>query len=102
VVYGKLPFRLPSQPIRARIRLTGSNWAGEVHSRFYLLAFDASIIGWLYVAGKLFLEILRAQGDQVFYDTLRHEYFGGCKRGCARGFTIPGSATTHNALESFK
>jgi hypothetical protein len=27
--------------------------------------------------------------------------FGGCKRGWARSFTIPGSATTNNALESY-
>jgi hypothetical protein len=53
------------------------------------------------LAGKLFLEILRAQGDQVFYDALCKEYFQGCKRGWARSCTTPGSATTNNALESF-
>jgi hypothetical protein len=52
------------------------------------------------LAGKLFLEILRAQGDQGFYDALCKEYFEGCKRGLERSLTSPGSATTNNALES--
>jgi hypothetical protein len=53
------------------------------------------------LAGKLFLEILRAQGDQAFYDSLCKEYFEGCKRGWARLCTAPSSATTNNALDSF-
>jgi MULE transposase domain len=52
-------------------------------------------------ASRLFLEILRAQGDQGFYDALSKEYFEESKRGWARAFITPGSATTNNALESF-
>jgi hypothetical protein len=53
------------------------------------------------LASKLFLEIIRAQGDQGFYDALSKEYFEGNKRGWARAFITPGSATTNSALKSF-
>jgi hypothetical protein len=53
------------------------------------------------LAGKLFLEILRAQGDQGIFDMLSKEYFESCKRGWARSCTKPGIATTNSALESF-
>jgi hypothetical protein len=53
------------------------------------------------LAGKLFLEIRRAQGDQGLYDTLCKKYFEGCKRGWAGLLISPGSATTNNALVSF-
>jgi hypothetical protein len=52
------------------------------------------------LASKLFLEIIRAQGDQGFYEALSKEYFKGNKRGWARAFITSGSATTNNALES--
>jgi MULE transposase domain len=53
------------------------------------------------LGSKLFLEILRSQGDQAFFDSLSKEYFEENKRGWARAFITRGSATTNNALESF-
>jgi hypothetical protein len=101
---GKLPFHLPSRPARS------AHSSSVQRTRNERERFTQDSIRWLSslqslddftLAGKLFLEILRAQGDQGFYDTLCKEYFEGCKRGWARSLTSPGSATTNNALESF-
>jgi MULE transposase domain/SWIM zinc finger len=53
------------------------------------------------LAGKIFLEILHAQGDGSFSDSLKKEYFDGIKVGWARAFLPCGSAGTNNSLEAF-
>jgi MULE transposase domain len=75
---------------RERFTQNSIRWLSSLHNEDYFT-----------LGSKLFLEILRAQADQAIFDALSKEYFEGDKRGWAREFITPCSATTNNALESF-